>query len=214
MATITLAKRLNVILAISMIFLLILVTNRIDIKYSRDIQHYIKEVYNDRIKVQGYIFSISTILSSKRLALISKQIKQRSAEENERIDLLLSHFEATKLTVEEKKYFESLQVNFDKLIELEVMSSPLKENQELLRNKISKTLGLMDTALLKLSEIQIQESKELTNDAHKSLSMSATISNLEIGFIIIIGIAIQFILFYKIKKAPRSDYFEKNHLKN
>ena len=72
----------------------------------------------------------------------------------------------------------------------------------------------MDGDLLKLSEIQIQESKELTNDAHRSLSMSATISNLEIAFIIIIGIATQFILFYRVKKVPRLDYFEKNHLKN
>lgn len=81
--------------------------------------------------------------------------------------------------------------NFEELIRLETQNMDL----ELLNDKISKTLETMQANLLDLSEIQITESRDLTQNAQKSLDMSDLLSSLEIGFLIIIGIAIQFILF-------------------
>ncbi len=74
----TLAKRVNAILALSIVFLLVLATNRIDQKHFNVAQNSVNEVYNDRIVVQDYIFSISNVLFNKRLALKDSLIDNTS----------------------------------------------------------------------------------------------------------------------------------------
>ena len=59
----------------------------------------------------------------------------------------------------------------------------------------------MSASLIDLSKIQISASKDLTHSAQKSLEVSELLSNLEIIFLIITGIAIQFILFYRVRKT-------------
>jgi len=196
---ITLAKRINAILALSIVFLLVLATNRIDQKHFNVAQNSVKEVYNDRIVVQDYIFTISNVLFEKRLALTDSIIKGQYPKENEKISGLLADFQTTKLTHTEAEHLKQLVDNFEELIRLETQNMDL----ELLNDKISKTLETMQANLLDLSEIQITESRDLTQNAQKSLDMSDLLSSLEIGFLIIIGIAIQFILFYRVKKSSK-----------
>jgi ElaB/YqjD/DUF883 family membrane-anchored ribosome-binding protein len=195
----TLAKRVNAILALSIVFLLVLATNRIDQKHFNVAQNSVNEVYNDRIVVQDYIFSISNVLFNKRLALKDSLIEQQDHKENEKIKQLLSDFQATKLTNAEAQHLKQLLDSFDELIRLEAQKKD--QNSELLKDEISGNLETMQDNLLDLSEIQITESGDLINNAQKSLDMSALLSSLEIGFLIITGIAIQFIIFYRVKKS-------------
>ncbi|MFI8380025.1 hypothetical protein [Leeuwenhoekiella sp. NPDC079379] len=198
---ISISKRVNAILALSIVFLLVLATNRIDRKHFEVAQNSVKEVYNDRVVVQDYIFSISNALFKKRLALKDSLIKLQHLKENENIRILLSNFKETKLTIAEARHLDKLQINFDRLIELESQNSQQVIDTTVLKSKISQTLQAMQINLTDLSKIQIQESKDLTFNAQKSLDFSELLSNLEIVFLIITGIAIQFILFYRVKKS-------------
>ncbi|MGO4912637.1 hypothetical protein [Leeuwenhoekiella sp. W20_SRS_FM14] len=198
---ISISKRVNAILALSIVFLLVLATNRIDRKHFEVAQNSVKEVYNDRVVVQDYIFSISNALFYKRLALKDSLVKLQRLKENENIRTLLLNFKETKLTVAEARNLDKLQANFDRLIQLESQYSQPVKDTVVLKGKISQTLEAMQVNLKELSEIQIRESRDLTFNAQKSLDFSELLSNLEILFLIITGIAIQFILFYRVKKS-------------
>ncbi|WP_028377325.1 hypothetical protein [Leeuwenhoekiella sp. MAR_2009_132] len=198
---ISISKRVNAILALSIVFLLVLATNRIDRKHFEVAQNSVKEVYNDRVVVQDYIFSISNALFYKRLALKDSLVKLQRLKENENIRTLLLNFKETKLTIAEARNFDKLQANFDRLIQLESQYSQPVKDTVVLKDKISQTLEAMQVNLKELSEIQIRESRDLTFNAQKSLDFSELLSNLEILFLIITGIAIQFILFYRVKKS-------------
>lgn len=198
---ISISKRVNAILALSIVFLLVLATNRIDRKHFEVAQNSVKEVYNDRVVVQDYIFSISNALFYKRLALKDSLVKLQRLKENENIRTLLLNFKETKLTIAEARNLDKLQANFDRLIQLESQYSQPVKDTVVLKSKISQTLEAMQVNLKELSEIQIRESRDLTFNAQKSLDFSELLSNLEILFLIITGIAIQFILFYRVKKS-------------
>lgn len=198
---ISISKRVNAILALSIVFLLVLATNRIDRKHFEVAQNSVKEVYNDRVIVQDYIFSISNALFHKRLALEDSLVKLQRLKENDNIRTLLLNFKETKLTIAEARNLDKLQANFDRLIQLESQYSQPVKDTVVLKSKISQTLEAMQVNLKELSEIQIRESRDLTFNAQKSLDFSELLSNLEILFLIITGIAIQFILFYRVKKS-------------
>ena len=177
---ISISKRINAILALLIVFLLVLATNRIDQRNFDVARECVTEVYKDRVLVQGYIFSISNVITNKKLSLKDSNSQNFNPKENERIDQLLDNFEATKLTISEGNHLKN--------------STDLKEKKD-------TTLKEMSASLIDLSKIQISASKDLTHSAQKSLEVSELLSNLEIIFLIITGIAIQFILFYRVRKT-------------
>ncbi len=63
------ARRINTILALAVVFLLVLATNRIDQHHFKTAQANMNEVFEDRVLVQDYIFSISRELHTRQLKL-------------------------------------------------------------------------------------------------------------------------------------------------
>ena len=55
-------NRLNTIMALAVVFLMVLATNRIDQHHFETAQKTVNEVYKDRVMVQGYIYSIADCL--------------------------------------------------------------------------------------------------------------------------------------------------------
>ncbi|MFD2825700.1 MCP four helix bundle domain-containing protein [Leeuwenhoekiella polynyae] len=196
-----LAKRINTILALSVVFLLVLATNKIDQHHFETAQKSVNEVFEDRVLVQDYIFSISNMLAAKRLALKDSAISKKLLENNEKIAKLLSDFQNTKLTGKESSQLRGLQESFEKIQILEPQIIQQTANFERLKTEIFNTLDTMQDALVTLSKIQVHESENLMHSAQKSLNTSKLISTLEIGFLIVIGIVIQITLFYRVKKS-------------
>ncbi|WP_031425488.1 hypothetical protein [Flavimarina sp. Hel_I_48] len=197
----TIAKRINTLLAISIVFLLILWTNRIDQKHFDIAQNSVNEVYNDRMVVQDYIFSISNVLFEKKMGLSDSLSKGIQHEENKVIQDYISDFRSTKLTISEGQHLEQLETDFERLVSLENKHIASDGPRSLIKNKIHETLESMHSHLLNLSEIQLKESKNLIDSAQKSLDTSSLLSHIEIAFLIITGIAVQFIIFYRVKKT-------------
>lgn len=196
-----LAKRINTILALSVVFLLVLATNRIDQHHFETAQKSVNEVFEDRVLVQDYIFSISNMLAAKRLALKDSAISKKLLENNEKIAKLLSDFQNTKLTEKESNQLRGLQESFEKIQILEPQIIQQTANFERLKTETFNALDAMQDALVTLSKIQVHESENLMHSAQKSLNTSKLISTLEIGFLIVIGIVIQITLFYRVKKS-------------
>lgn len=188
------SNRVNIGLSLAIVFLLVLATNRIDKSHFNTVQNTLTSLHNDRVVAQEYVYKMSGIIHEKRLILLDTTSIVTQGELNNQFETLIAVFSSTKLTRNESKTFKNLQNDFEKLkVEEQKKSSNAK-----LELKLLKTL---ETDIDNLSLIQISESKNLINLAQKSLDNNTLISNLEIGFLILIGFILQFTIFYRIKKT-------------
>ena len=86
-----------------------------------------------------------------------------------------------------------------------MQDDPIKNADLQFKERTNNRLNALQQNLLELSEIQVQESRRLTREAQKSLDVNDLLANLEIFFLIVIGIALQVLIFYKSKKLAKKD---------
>ncbi|MCG1035768.1 hypothetical protein [Polaribacter sargassicola] len=190
---ISISNRINIGLALTIIFLLVFATNRIDKNHFETVQNALISLHNNRVVAQEYVYNMRGIIHKKRIILIDSTSKENKTDLNKQFDNLINNFATTELTVKEAKTFNNLKIDFEKLKEIE--QKRLKNNSE----KIF--LNTLESDLNDLSAIQSSESKNLISLTQKSLDRNNLISNLEIGFLILIGIILQFTIFYRVKKS-------------
>ena len=190
----SLYNRINIGLALAIVFLLVFATNRLDKRHFETVQNTVISLHTDRVIAQDLIYKMNLIIYNKQLSLLGENSKNASNNLNDDFNLLIENFSETKLTKKESQIFEKLQGDFKTLTNLE--TKKLENKEELLAN-----INIIKSDLIKLSEIQIKESKSLTSIAQKSLDTTNLMSNLEIGFLVLIGLIIQFTIFYRVKKS-------------
>ena len=190
----SLYNRINIGLALSIVFLLVFATNRLDKRHFETVQNTVISLHTDRVIAQDLIYKMNLIIYNKQLSLLGESSKNVNHNLNKDFNLLIEKFSETKLTKKESQIFEKLKVDFNKLTDLE--AKMLENNEKILTN-----INIIKSDLIKLSEIQIKESKSLTSIAQKSLDTNNLMSKLEIGFLVLIGLIIQFTIFYRVKKS-------------
>ncbi|MGK0414650.1 MAG: hypothetical protein ACJA1B_002878 [Polaribacter sp.] len=195
---ITLYNRINIGLALTIVLLLVFATNRIDKRHFETVQNTITTLHTDRVVAQDFIYKMNTIIYQKQLLILDKSAKNSNLDKD--FYILLENFEQTKRTKKEAEIFEKLKTDFDQLI--------LKEKKvaegSMQKDNLINSLNSIKIDLVRLSEIQISESKHLTSLAQKSLDTYNLMSNLEIGFIILIGLLLQYTIFYRVKKTKKT----------
>ena len=142
---------------------------------------------------------ISKSFKMKEQQFIENNTNKWSVENDARIEELMEKFAGTKLTTSERRQFESLKEHLTTLERIE-----LKYRENSINNKthvIPEIFKHIKNDLNDLAETQILESKSKMFLAQKSLNTTNLLSNLELGLLIIVGIAIQFVIFYRIKKT-------------
>lgn len=192
-------QKFNLALALLAVFFLILATNLVDRRHFETAQEALTSVYEDRVVAQHYIFEISTIVYQKERQFIENNTNKWSVENDARIEELIEQFAGTKLTTSERRQFESLKEHLTTLerIELKYRENSINNNTHV----IPEIFKHIKNDLNDLAETQILESKSKMFLAQKSLNTTNLLSNLELGLLIIVGIAIQFVIFYRIKKT-------------
>lgn len=192
-------QKFNLALALLAVFFLILATNLVDRRHFETAQEALTSVYEDRVVAQHYIFEISTIVYQKEQQFIENNTNKWSVENDARIEELIEQFAGTKLTTSERRQFESLKEHLTTLerIELKYRENSINNNTHV----IPEIFKHIKNDLNDLAETQILESKSKMFLAQKSLNTTNLLSNLELGLLIIVGIAIQFVIFYRIKKT-------------
>ncbi|MGB3776566.1 MAG: hypothetical protein WA951_15015 [Leeuwenhoekiella sp.] len=192
-----LAKRMNTVLALSVVFLLVLATNRIDQHHFETAQQSVNEVFEDRVLVQGYIFSISQSLQKKYIYLQNNSDSKSNLDSD--IQGFIKLFENTKLTKTEAKLLKDFKADFRTLKAFENQNFEDVDYEIKMETKFKN----LQNYLRELSEIQITESKNLTKNAQKSLDLSEFMANMEIITLIVIGILLQILIFYRSKKTQQ-----------
>lgn len=198
---ITTSNRINFGLALMIVFLLVFATNRVDKRHFETIQSTLTSLHNDRVVAQEYVYKMIGVIHQKRLILVDSTSNGNKTALNKQLENLIEVFSTTKLTRNEKRTFENLKQDFEKIKNFEQKKSV--ENTQSNKTELN-LLKTLESDVNNLSSIQMTESKNLINLAQKSLDSNNLISNLEIGFLILIGIVLQFTIFYRVKKTKTS----------
>ena len=193
----TIPQRIQIGLVLTMAFLLVLGSNRLDQRHFSIIQATVDSVHKDRVVVQDIIYKLNNIFHAKELRFVLKEISENSASENQKVEALLSDFRTTELTTKESKLLEELSVQFSNVRDLEKKMShsnpiSLAKNSSM----AISTLRHIEDKLDGLSQIQVQQSGQLTQLSKKSLGINILLSQLEVAFMVVIGIAILALIFY------------------
>lgn len=204
----TTSKRINVILGLLAVFLLILGTNRIDKRHFDTAQNAITTVYNDRVLTQSYIYKMNNLIHRKQHHVIDGSITSRTAT-NKEIETLIDLYAETQLTIKEAKTFDSFKNNFTKLKHQEnsyhentiVTVHHEFQNLSAVKDSFNDTIEALQADLNNLALIQVSESKNVTGVAQKSLDINKIMSNMEIYFLLVVGIIILVFTFYRVEKS-------------
>ncbi len=197
----TVLQRISVGLILAIAFLLVLVSNRLDNRHFETIQNTVNSVYKDRVVVQNLIYELSTILHKKALRFsLDKTNSEAHNSENNEVANILTAFRKTELTSKEYNLLIELSEDFEGFLTLEKkMISPQVTAQQ--KTEVLTALNSMRQQLDGLAKIQLEESEQLTELSNKSLGMNVLMSRLELGLMIVIGIAMMALIFYPIKKT-------------
>lgn len=196
----TILQRIQAGLVLAMAFLLVLGSYRLDKKHFSTVQHTVNSVYKDRVVVQDVIYRLSNIVHAKELRIWLGNDVGPIETENKKAEQLLEDFQATSLTREEHGVLSELKTNFEgfKADEKKIFSAR-DTIEERVANTAKSTLRKMHQNLNILAEIQLEESKTLTQLSNKSLGMNILLSKLEVSFLIIIGLSMLLLIFYPSK---------------
>lgn len=169
------------------------------------------EVYSDRIIAQDYIYKMVKILHKVEFVLsqpFTDDLEKKilfTADDRVEISLLLENYEHTKLTAKEEVIFNEFKNNILVMIALE--KKYLNEHNYDVRENIFKSqtyyLNQSLNQLDKLSEIQISRVKDLNEKSQKSVSFSTLLNQFDWALLIIIGIAIQMLIFSSKSSKPK-----------
>ncbi len=186
------------------VFFLILATNLLDRRQVEGVRNSVTTIYEDRLLVKNLIYNISTLTEEKRIAFLLSDTDfytKKSTIINDSIYTLLNNFSNTNLTYNEKKYLERLNKNFKdiEIIEKQTLndSSIIKNNDW--RNNMTNQLSYLRKHLDLLAIIQVEEGKRELTRINRAFSTVDLFTNIEVIFLIAIGVIIQIIILYPTK---------------
>lgn len=198
----SLLQRLQIGLILGIAFLLVLGSNRLHKKHFSEINHTVNSVYKDRVVVQSYIYQLINIFHQKELQLIQGKELSGNATNNEKVKKLLIDFSMTELTPHESSLLNDLNRQFKKLTELESkMVQPSEKANNAIDLDAIKMLHEIKKSLDGLTEVQLDEGNQQTLFSQSSLHLIMILSNIEIAFVVLIGIIILVLFFYPHKTS-------------
>lgn len=189
----TLKQRILVGFVLALAFFLVLGSNLVDRRHFSTIQKTIESIHDDRVVVQDYIYQLRNFLHDREVEVLETGNIEKNNEHYGQITAILDDFAATDLIREEAAFLKRLRQQFYGPSGLSSVYG--KGDKSKILEHIHSTKKTLDA----LEEIQIEESGHLTRISEKSLSVNRMLSNLEIGFMIIIGLSILMLVFQPIK---------------
>ncbi len=198
----TLFTKIKWVLGIMVVFLLILMTNLIDRQNFVVVKDSIETIYADRLVAQDIIFDLyQSVLEKEVLYAKAADLppKNRLSTIDARVTQSLELFATTKLTEREKVIFTQLQQTVADLRRLETTVVAEQSAPE----AISEQLTAVKEQLTALSAVQLSEGKQQLFKSQKAIGSAELFTQLEIGALIVLALAIQLILLYTPRVAEQ-----------
>lgn len=192
-------RKLNLLLGLGVVLVLVIATNLIDRKNFEQIDSASKGIYSDRLVALDILYDYLKVVHQKQAVLAKNDVDTYVANvksSNNKLKGLKDKYDDTQLTTKEKKLFNQLQENFNRLKEVE--SDIEGENGLVTTNQVLADIVIN---LDDLSDIQLDEANLLRSSSDKAISMTNLLTTLEIVFIVLIIIFMFIIYFVDRKKV-------------
>lgn len=187
-------QKLKLASALAIILIIVLVNNRLQNNNLNELGDTFGSVYKDRLLVENYIFKMANATQEKKYLLTQFDSKDDQIIENEmntinvKMDSLIADYQKTYLTINENTIFKNYLKNNAQLrimeqdpkLQFSQLTALYDENVELLHD---------------LSKIQMIEGEALYNNSQSIVTSNASISYLELGLLIILGLISQALVF-------------------
>ncbi|WP_157638021.1 MCP four helix bundle domain-containing protein [Flexithrix dorotheae] len=197
----TIRQKILAIAVLTLIFLLLLVTNMMDNNHFKIVQNSLATVYEDRLVANDYIYKISRQLQLKKENQLSANITH---EANDSIQSLIEKFATTKLTQKEAHYLDLFQKDLKQLnwLENQLYNHSSRSEEITLTEEVKNQFSKVIVDLNGLSEIQLVEGKRQISRSNRAIATSNLLSRLEVGSLVVILLIIQILILYR----PREVY--------
>ncbi len=192
-------KKIKWIAGFAIIFLLILATNLLDRREFKAIRESVTTIYESRLVAQDLIFKMSLLLEKKSVAVAAGDATFFAAKNNEvnaEIKELIKKLEITKLTNREEKNLVGFTDHFQNLLETEQQFVDKTQGSlsQQARVMLVSPIAELNRELYVLSKIQMEEGQREMRRATESANKVSSLANVEVIFLIIIGLVIQVII--------------------
>ena len=192
----TLLNKIKWVASILLVFFIVLTTNLVDKGNFNSLRSSVTTIYEDRIVANDLLFDISLLIQEKEVALIKSDslfFHYENEKVNRDIEGLIARYEQTKLTHKEEKIFSKLKDELSYLKGIEEAES--KDN-----NKQLKSIDEITAHLHDLSKVQLKEGQQQMLISNERMDTIHFFTQVEIVFLIVMGILIQIIILYKPKE--------------
>lgn len=187
-------------LAVLAVFLLIIATNFIDKNNFIHMEKSVDSIYHDRLLAKDILLDVSIKFHKKELAYSlndTSYLRTQNDAVNAEISKLLEMFDRVGSTKKEEIIINRLNKNHTRLIKLESNSTP-KDN--LYNAECKEIFSAINKNIIELASEQVKEGKNQKFIASKAIEQVKLFSQIEIYFLIFLGLILQFIILYNPKK--------------
>lgn len=187
-------QKLKLASALAIILFIVLLNNRLQNNNLTELGETFGSVYKDRLLVENYIFKMANATHEKKYLLtqIDNQKTQTIKKEinfiNQEMDSIISDYQKTYLTINENAIFKDYLKNNAQLREME-------QNPVIQISQLNELYNKNVEMLTELSKIQMIEGEALYNNSQSIVTSNASISYLELGLLIILGLITQALIF-------------------
>ena len=198
----TLFTRVKWFLAVLGVFLLILATNLADKKYFIRVEKSVDKIYNERLLAKDLLLDVSVKFHKKELAYAlndTAYLRIQNDAVNTDISKLLELFDRAESTRNEEVIIRQLHRNHTRLMELEAKSV---SKETLYSSEVAEVFTAINKNIVELAAEQVEEGRNQKILATKAIENANLFSQIEIYFLIFLGIVLQFIVLYNPKKKP------------
>lgn len=208
-------RKLTSLIIVGGLLLAIYAKNLLERRSFEGMSNTFKEVYNDRLIVEGYIFQISEHLFSIQklvdhcqLSANHEDVIPQIVDHEKSILSIIESFEKTKLTEQENAYlsdFKSIIVNDLNIRDYSLIYSDSAGVNTTQVQLYDQKISLAQQDLDGLSKIQLDEGEKLINKANIVINRSKLWSQFEVALLFILAFSIYLLLFRGKFKLPSSD---------
>ncbi|MBK7428307.1 MAG: MCP four helix bundle domain-containing protein [Saprospiraceae bacterium] len=201
----SISRKRKAAIILGIVFLVVLVKNRMDYYDVHKLAKSFATVYEDRLVVESYIYKLSELLYQKKQMLdncaVSDNItdlKTQVSSYDADISMLMSQYKLTKLTEKEDEVFQDLEVNIGSIaalqsqylsqLEIDAVSPVILLS---LNDQFLSVAGKLE----QLSDIQLAEGRMLNEQSQKIVAGNEVLTQFELALLIGLGLIIQVLIF-------------------
>lgn len=202
-------NKLKFAIALTFILMMIFGKNFLERKYFNELGEAFVSVYEDRLVVESYIFSISENLF--RIKLLVNHCQQESDYSNVLAEIVayednilktVETFEKTKLTKPEDEFLNNFKDIIQNNLRISDYNFLYSEETGINTDKVEEYNAAIERAIInleQLSKIQIEEGKKLAMNSSKVVNKSRIWAQFEVAALVILLILI-YVLIYTTRK--------------